>query len=146
MGIESASIAEFLPDIELPATLGGTPVQVRGSGGKTSVLFAIHGVRCGDCQEYIDQLARIAGGFEVWDAQLLVLAPAPLEEAARLRSFGTILADEDGRLAASGSAAVIVADRYGQIFHAASCGASHNLPSAREIEEWLKYLGTLCPE
>jgi hypothetical protein len=36
---------------------------------------------------------------------------------------------------------VIVADRYGQVFYARS-----GFVPPRELVEWLKHLGTLCPE
>jgi hypothetical protein len=41
---------------------------------------------------------------------------------------------------------LLVADRYGQIFHVVAAPVGHVFPSARELTEWLKYLGTLCPE
>jgi hypothetical protein len=43
-------------------------------------------------------------------------------------------------------AGLVVADRYGQIFYVAHAESKHALPPPRELTEWLKYLGTLCPE
>ncbi len=145
--MENLSITSFLPDIDLPSAADGNPVHLRESGGKTTVLVTVHSARCRGCREYLDGLAPIAGEFDVWDGRLLILVPGALAEAARLRPpFGKVLADEHGHVADPASASVIVADRYGQIFHAARAGAAHDLPSARDLEEWLKYLGTLCPE
>ena len=36
---------------------------------------------------------------------------------------------------------VVVADRYGQVFY-----TDDALTAPRQLAEWLKYLGTLCPE
>ncbi len=141
------SIGGFLPNIDLPSVLNGTPVPLRGSGGKTTVLVTVHSAHCAGCREYLDRLAAAAGEFEIWDGRLAVLVPGAPAGAARFEApFGTVLADEHGRLADPASASVLVADRYGQIFHAVRAGTTHDLPSARELEEWLKYLGTLCPE
>jgi peroxiredoxin len=140
------SVAEFLPDIQLPSAPDGQSVSLRESSGKTSVIFSVHGAACPGCREYIDQLARIAAEFVIWDAQLLVVAPSSREEVARINARGTVLADEGRRLADGASASLIVADRYGHIFYAIHSEASHDLPAPRDVEEWLKYLGTLCPE
>jgi hypothetical protein len=68
----------------------------------------------------MDQLSASAEEFRIWDARLIA------EEA--------------------GTPSVVVADRYGQIFYVTDAGDGHRFPDAREMEEWLKYLGTLCPE
>lgn len=41
---------------------------------------------------------------------------------------------------------VLVADRYGQLFEILPAGPDHVLVEPRELEEWLKYLATQCPE
>lgn len=141
------SVASVIPYIELPSAPDGIPVHLRESGGKTTVLITLHSAYCPGCREYLKRLAPFSGEFDVWDARLLTILPAPAAEAERLHPpFGKVLIDERGVLADSASAAVLVADRYGQIFEAARAGASHELPSPRELAEWLKYLGTLCPE
>lgn len=50
------------------------------------------------------------------------------------------------RVGAIDGPVVLVADRYGQIFEIMQAGAEHALPEPRELEEWLKYLATQCPE
>jgi hypothetical protein len=144
--MENLSVAAFLPDVALPSVPEATPVKLRESGGRTTVLLTVHDSRCSGCRDYIDAIAGAAGEFAVWDARLLVLVPGSPDDAAHLQTFGTMLADEQNRLAQPASASLVVADRYGQIFFAARSGSSHALPSVRELEEWLKFLGTLCPE
>ena len=138
------SVAQFLPDIALPSVPARTPTPLRPNIGRTTVLVSIHAAACQDCRRYLEELAGSSSEFYLWDARLLIVVPGI---AAQLRpGFGQVLADEAGQIAAPGQAAVLVADRYGQIFDAVYAGAGHNLPAPRQLEEWLKFLGTLCPE
>lgn len=63
----------------------------------------------------------------------------------------TILADPEGEAhrrcgVDEGVAALIVADRWGQIYAVERARTERELPGPREIEEWLRYLATQCPE
>ncbi len=60
--------------------------------------------------------------------------------------LGKLLSDERGVIAEAACASVFLADRYGHIYDVVHAGAFHTLLSADELAEWLKYLGTLCPE
>lgn len=115
---------------------------------QVDTFVTVHSARCAGCVEYLHALAGIQSELEIWEARFLVIVPGSLTEAQRLRSpVGTVLSDEHGLLAEDRSANVIVADRFGQVFDVArSSGAGHDLRGLRELEEWLKYLGTLCPE
>ncbi len=145
---EGLSVASFIPDVELPSAPDGVPVRLRESGGKLTIFVTVHSARCAGCVEYLHALAGIQSELEIWEARFLVIVPGSLTEAQRLRSpVGTVLSDEHGLLAEDRSANVIVADRFGQVFDVArSSGAGHDLRGLRELEEWLKYLGTLCPD
>ncbi len=118
-------------------------MQLRETGGKITVLVTLHSGQCAGCREYLAGLSPVSNDFDVWDARLLVIVPGT---AAAAPPFGKVLLDERASIADPASASVVVADRYGQIFEAVHAGASHALPSPRELAEWLKYLGTLCPE
>lgn len=131
--------------MELPALPEGVPVQLRGAGGKITLLVTLHSAHCAGCREYLASLSPISGEFDAWDARLLVIVPGWVASGLTA-PLVRVLSDEHGLIADPASASVIVADRYGQIFDAVRAGASHELPSARELAEWLKYLGTLCPE
>jgi hypothetical protein len=43
-------------------------------------------------------------------------------------------------------AGVVIADRYGQVYYVSEAGENHAFPTPRELEEWLKFLATECPE
>jgi len=145
--VSSLKLADFVPDIELPSARSGSAVRLNLPFGQTTVLVAVHSARCAGCQEYLNGLAPASGEFKIWEGRLLVIVPESPDAAKHLSvPFGQVLSDEAGRVADPGSASVIVADRYGHVFHASHASASHRLPSVRDLEEWLKYLGTLCPE
>jgi hypothetical protein len=141
------TIAGFLPDVELRSVPDGVPDSLGRHTGSTTVLFTVHSASCAACRDYLAMLADASAEFQAWDARLLVIVPASPPEAATLRApFGQVLGDEHLRIADPASASLIVADRYGQVFHAVRAGTSHDLPPRRELDEWLKFLGTLCPE
>jgi hypothetical protein len=42
--------------------------------------------------------------------------------------------------------AVVIADRFGHIYHVEAGGPAHALSEPRQLEEWLRFIGTQCPE
>ena len=132
----------MLPDVELTPQAGGLPVSLRPARGETTVIVWRHRFPCRVCDGYIQGVAILENEFRIWEARLLILAPSPLSPIPGA-SFCTHAVDV--QLPPQG-AGVIVADRYGQVFYAVRTDASHQFPPTRELTEWLKYLGTLCPE
>jgi hypothetical protein len=124
--LDELQVAQMLPDIELPPHHGGPPISLRPARSETSVILWMHPPGCRECESYLKSLAEIRDEFRVWEGRLLVVSGSE-------------------QLPAKG-AGVIVADRYGQVFHIALAGPRHTLPPPRELAEWLKFLGTLCPE
>jgi hypothetical protein len=112
-------VGQMLPDIVIPST-GGAPIPLRSDRGEITVVFCPHPWECAAGDRYLETIAELEPEFRVWEARLLVLASA--------------------------EASLVAADRYGQIFYAVQADATHQLPSPRELTEWLKHLGTLCPE
>ena len=85
-----------------------------------------------------------------WEGRVVVVVPDSLVSASALRvDLGpslTVLSDTNGRAALVDGAGVVVADRYGQIYYVSQAGEGHGFPAPRELEEWLKFLATQCPE
>jgi hypothetical protein len=119
-------VAQMLPDISVPQRGSGPLVPLRPARGETTVIVWTHPHGCRECERYLETITEIEDEFLVWEGRLLVLSSA--------------------QQVAGEGAGVIVADRYGQVFHISLAGARHALPPARELAEWLKFLGTLCPE
>lgn len=147
MHASGLSVGAFLPDVQLPAASGPASARLRETGGKITALLTLHSAQCAGCLDYLDRLRPISEEFSDWDARLLIVVPGPASGVALpTHPFGAVLRDEHGSIADGSCASLLVADRYGQIFEAVHSGPSHELPGPRELAEWLKYLGTLCPE
>jgi hypothetical protein len=107
---------------------------------------------CERCRAYLRELEAHHDDFAAWDGRVVVVVPGALEAALQLREAvgvrSSVAADPEGRAPFAGEAgpALLVADRYGQLYHLARGGAEHRLPEPRELEEWLKFLATQCPE
>ncbi|HXG33448.1 MAG TPA: hypothetical protein VNJ11_08790 [Bryobacteraceae bacterium] len=136
---------DLLPDVALPLIRGGRIEPLRPAFGRTTVLLILHEPFCPSCQHYLDELGELSEEFSIWEGRLLVVAP-DTSPAYRCPGFGLPVRDPENRLGTRGMAYFLVADRYGQVWEAAPAGDSHPFPPPREITEWLKYLGTLCPE
>jgi len=124
--LDELQVAQMLPDMEVRQRGGGPALPLRPARGETTILVWLHPPGCEECERYLEGLAGIREEFRIWEGRLLVISD--LEQIT-------------GK-----AAGVIVADRYGQVFHVATAGPAHALPSPRELTEWLKFLGTLCPE
>jgi hypothetical protein len=137
-------IAALLPDIELSEIVSGRPVALRPPIPEATILVGIHSAACRGCLAYLEEFGPLEHEFRFWDARLLVTVPGGAP-AAQVR-FGRLLRDDGERFSSRRRAAVLVADRYGQIFDLRRAGPRHDFPAPGELLEWLKYLGTLCPE
>jgi hypothetical protein len=136
---------DLLPDVALPLISGGAAEPLRPTFGRATVLLVLHAPFCPSCQHYLDQLGPLSGEFLLWEGRLLIVTPDGTP-SYRTPAFGLQVRDLGSRLTTPGAACFVVADRYGQVWAVASAGSSHAFPKPREISEWLKYLGTLCPE
>jgi hypothetical protein len=92
------------------------------------VLAALHGAECAECEAYAARLSEAGPELEQWDARVVL---------ARGEAALTAVVREAPR--------VVVADRFGDVYHVAG-GTSHQLTEPRELEEWLRFIATQCPE
>jgi hypothetical protein len=99
------------------------------------VLAVLHGEAASHARATVDPLESAAPQFRQWDGRLAV-------------SGGREAAPGDATVPAGVGEvpAIIVADRFGQIYHSEYGGADHALSEPRELESWLRFIGTQCPE
>lgn len=96
---------------------------------------------------------------DVWQRKNLLLVMAPENDptsaqyAKALIDSSTIVAAEDTTLVVTAntipgvpSPGVLVADRWGEIYYVTSADRTADLPTARELAEWLRYVHNECPE
>jgi hypothetical protein len=160
------------PDSEIGISLdigGRLPALTRADGvhvwrpqyTRDSVLLAVlHGAECEPCTRYRHDLARAQPDFRAWDGKLVIAVPDDHEGAAGVaepaaakaeRARGTELPVAEPAVArvpdrVGEPPAVIIADRFGHIYHVEAGGPAHALSEPRQLEEWLRFIGTQCPE
>jgi len=145
-----ATVGSFLPHTKLPAAPDGDDAALRSGGREATVVVRVHAATCRECQQYLADLATAEIDLVWWEGRVVILVPGPLDAASALRAASgpsfTVLSDAEDRVPLVDGAGVVVADRYGHVYFVAHAGEGHTFPAPRELEEWLKFLATQCPE
>ncbi len=148
-----ARLRRRLRDFRLPGADGREVRTTDFRQRRNLVVVFHHGGGCPICVDYLDNLADHVSDLAGEEA--VALAVGAEDEAAtralweRLDRRLTCLADPSGNAAGAerlGIPAVIVADRFGQVWAAWSGGASHALPGPDDVVEWLRFVEMQCPE
>lgn len=140
---------DLLPTVSLPSAPAGAMVGLR-SGRGPRVLVMVHSAGCEECGRYVrGDLASSADRVAEWGGRLAVVVPGRMEGAIELAKTipGTMQVLGDPKeTVASGSAAVVIADEWGEVYFQADAGADHHFPAAAEIGEWVRFIAIQCPE
>lgn len=144
-----------LPSLSLPAVPDGRMVALRDPSHGAPVIAVLRPAG-DDATAELERLARAAKNLELWAGRPLAIVASSLEEATELvgRVEGVpfpVLADVDGaalrRLnVPSNRSALIIADRWGVVYHSVEAETAAELPEEDEVIEWVQYLATQCPE
>lgn len=129
-----------LAALALPSARGGVAVDVRPSRGPR-VLVKLHNGACAECHAYVAQIAARVDAIAEWGADVVVISPAAVRDGAGL----AVLVDAAGAIV-TGRLDVVVADEWGEIFHATEGGGVHDVIAADEVVEWVKFVAIQCPE
>lgn len=164
-----------LPSISLDLAEGDGAVNLRHGGRDATVIVKLPVTGAARFLPYLERLADAEPAFRNWSGRLLAVVSAtsgdgqrpdtgdgPLPPAgggwiermdldtSRITSLPFPVLRDDARAtrdwAPAGEAAVVVADRYGVVYHAAHGAGAADLPDTDELIEWLRYLATQCPE
>src|SRR5688572_23400693 len=108
-----------------------TVVRSGGDSNRSTLLVLPHPEQCAPCAAYLDELEEIRPDLQEWATRLQVLDH---HEARQRLGVG----DDE--------AAVILADRWGEVFESASIGFDHDLPLPRQLVESAKILDVSCGE
>jgi peroxiredoxin len=142
-----------LPDVKLASAPGGSPTPLRPPGRVSPVLVLVDGAECEACRAWLGRLAAASADIGEWDGRVVVVVPASPDQAIRIADDAakhfTVLTDPDRAVAARlgiSAPALVIADQYGEIHHAASAGAPHAFPEPADVVDWLRYLAIQCPE
>src|SRR5690606_7209933 len=151
--VSAASVGTRLPLVKLPGA-GGKPVPLRGVQGPATLVARGHGPACRGCRAWLREHDEgLADAVRMWGGRAVAVTPdgggeegpPPLVEGGRVVRT---VSDPEDRVPSvpSGGAGMLVADRYGEVFEVEDAGEGHGLPGPRELEEWLRFLATQCPE
>ena len=117
------------------------------------VLFFHHGANCGHCRDVLHELSANAAAYRDEEAIVLAIGPdhPPLTRqlANAVACPFPLLSDPAGHAIARQNLdvpALLVSDRFGEIWAAWDGGNQHLLPDGREIKRWLEFVELQCPE
>ncbi len=142
-----------LPNLSLPDTSRHHRQSLLAPGVSATVVVLTHASGCAECRAYLDTLAANRQSLLDWEGRVVVVLPEPPEEAERsaeleLQPF-LLLADPDARVTSAAKVeppATIIADRSGEVHISHEAGAQHQFLPPNEVEDWVRYLATQCPE
>jgi hypothetical protein len=145
---------DYLPPLELPAAPIGATFHLVTQGRDATVLLLVP-AQLEPWKSYLAALAATAAEIEQWYARILLVLHGDLRLARRLRELAsaalTVLVDPQAETHRQSGvdpahAALLIVDRYGQIYDAVEAARPDDLPSLADIQEWTKFLATQCPE
>jgi hypothetical protein len=117
--------------------------------GSLTAVFLDSNDREGD-REYLQSLEAAVPAFKAWDGRLIVVMPGEEKGAEQAADSLALVTRTNGEAehcgVRKGEDAVIIADRWGQIYHIARGQGADALPDPSQIEEWFRFIDTQCPE
>jgi peroxiredoxin len=142
---------QLLRSFTLPG-LNGAPVDTFRYRGRQSLIILFHeGAACPECAELLRGLAADAARFEAEGAQMISVSsgdgPADRELAEAIAPHVITLFDATRRASAAqgfGLPALVITDRYGEIFALWRPDADQPLPSVEDIYGWLVWIEAQC--
>ena len=130
-------------------TLGGAegPRSAPWPGNLATVVVLVHPSPCDACSAYLREIADAVDDLRAWGTQVVSVTPDPAPDDLPF----LVLGDEDGagrrRLGvADATAAVLLADRWGEVIEMATTGSDHGFPLPRQLVESAKIVDVSCGE
>jgi peroxiredoxin len=148
VSIELLKKGNILPAFCLPAASGEVVRLGELRGRRNLVLFLSHPPGCNACEQELRELDSARGELRQEEAEVLAVIPgssAEVRELKRRLSLSLPLLI-DAAPALNGGAAMVVTDRFGEIFAVTRAGKEHQLPTPAQIAEDLAFIGVQCPE
>ena len=151
--ISGPASGHHLQPFTLPDATGRTVQLWQYLQRSNVVLFFHHGVDCAACRAALQELATHTDAFSQEETTVLAIGPDQLAENQQLADqIGhpfPFLRDSTGQTVAQQELdipALVIADRWGEIWAAWVGAADHRLPSWQEILQWLVFIEAQCPE
>ena len=144
-------VGDRLPDVRLTRP-DGKPVDLGTTRGAPLLLFPPPNQAKA---AYIRGFLAEAATLDLWSGHPLVVVRSTHEAAALVAASdgagARVAIDPGGALRErvgvdEASWALVVADRWGIVYHVARANGPEALPDMAELREWAKFLATQCPE
>lgn len=113
--------ADLLRRVSVGDLLPARALRPRRARVLDATVFVVPGAS--GVAAYRDDIASAEAELRAWDGRVVILEP-------------------DGRRAYR----LVIADRYGQVYHCADASDEASLPRSAELVEWFRFLATACPE
>jgi hypothetical protein len=150
---------ERLPPLVLDSATGADAVRLREPAAGAPVILRLP-AEPEPWLEYARSLAADPAAYRNWSGRLIVAIAGDGDAASRAANalagkgqppLARVIVDPEGELgnairAPSSQAALVIADRWGLVYFTRSAESPEALPAPAEIEEWLRFLATQCPE
>ena len=139
------SAGDLLPRLTLEG--GDGPRNAPWPGQLATLLVLVHPDGCPACADYLGEVGDAVDDLRSWGTQVVGVTPGPLPDHLPF----LVLGDEDNsgrrRLGiADDEAAVLLADRWGEVFEVAAFGGDHGFPLPRQLVESAKIVDVSCGE
>jgi hypothetical protein len=133
-----------LPRLRLEAADGKVEVLDAPERGSPALLF-VRDKALEVARPYIATWERVLSDLTSWYGRPLLITESATGET-RIPSASATADDWLQLGIAEHAYALIIADRWGVVYFAQETTNFGDLPSAAEVEQWLRYLATQCPE
>jgi len=138
-------VGEMLPRLALTGADGAAAPPLPAT--QASLLVLVH-PGCPECTTYLREVAEVVDDLRSWATRVLgvgtAAAPDPHLPFPLLGDEGGATRDRLG--VGEGEAAVVLVDRWGEVFEAAAFGDDHGFPPAGQLVESAKIVDLSCGE
>jgi hypothetical protein len=146
-------VGDRLPHLVLPSWEGKEITVPSPHQGSLALLLLPS--EHSEFADYLERFLRAVPALQGWYGRPMLILDGTVKEIRDLLPARTdalpVLADAQGKVRTRmglepHQAAIMIADRWGQIYFIGQADRAGELPATEEVEEWLKFLATQCPE
>lgn len=146
----SARVGGRIGPLDLPVP-DGPPVRLRRGGRSATVLIRVPRDASPEVRAWLAEVDGARASLAQWDGRVVVVVAGGVDDARKLAAATGILlpvtAHPSGAPPTDAEdVAIVVIDRWGEVYHVIRAATAHDLPSPHGLEEWFRFLGTQCPE
>ena len=143
METRDSTIPTRLPALTLSGPHGAVPLRSPQQGSR--VLLLVRDDALERARPYLSALEQRMAELREWYGSTLLVTERVLPDSA----LPAARAEPETWVALGireGASALIIADRWGDVYSSQQSRSFDDLPSTAQIEEWIRFLAMQCPE